>query len=96
MTVEVRKDHSLNQYTILADDRQVGFAAYSETDGEIAFTHTEVDPAEQGNGYAAILVRFALDDVKATSEKRVVPACSYVAKFVEKHPEYQELVDRTA
>ncbi|ROQ39834.1 hypothetical protein EDF46_1469 [Frondihabitans sp. PhB188] len=94
MTVEVRRDDAQSQYTILKDGRTVGFAAFQESDSEIAFTHTEVDPAEQGNGYAAVLVQHALDDVKATSDKRVVPACSYVAKYVEKNPQYEELVRR--
>ena len=94
MTVDVRNDAAQNQYTILEDDRPVGFAVYEITGNEIAFTHTEVDPKEQGKGYAAILVQHALDDVRATTSLRVVPACSYVANFVRKHAEYEELVNR--
>ncbi|BDZ48026.1 N-acetyltransferase [Frondihabitans sucicola] len=94
MTVEVRNDEAQKQYTILEDDRPVGFAVYEITGNEIAFTHTEVDPKEQGKGYAAILVQYALDDVRATSQRRVIPACSYVEHFVEKHAEYEELTRR--
>lgn len=94
MTVEVRNDESQKQYTILDDERTVGFAAYEISGNEIAFTHTEVDPKEQGKGYAAILVQHALDDVRATSSRRVIPACSYVAHFVQKHAEYEELTRR--
>jgi predicted GNAT family acetyltransferase len=94
MSVEVRHDKSASQYTILEDDRPVGFAAYDVTGNDIAFTHTEVDPREQGKGYAAILVQHALDDVRATSSLRVVPACSYVEHFVQKHAEYEELTRR--
>jgi uncharacterized protein len=94
MTVEVRKDEAQNQYTILADGSPVGFAVYQITGNEIAFTHTEVDPSQQGKGYAGTLVQEALDDVRATTNYRVVPACSYVAAWVERHPDYQELTQR--
>lgn len=94
MTVEVRRDATQNQYTILDDGSPVGFAVYQISGNDIAFTHTEVDPGQQGKGYASILVQHALDDVKATTSYRVVPACSYVAKWVEMHPDYQELTER--
>ncbi|WP_345376305.1 GNAT family N-acetyltransferase [Frondihabitans cladoniiphilus] len=94
MSVEVRNDKSQNQYTILDDGRPVGFAVYQVSGHDIAFTHTEVDPSEQGKGLASILVQEALDDVKATTDLRVVPACSYVANWVEKHQEYEELTRR--
>jgi predicted GNAT family acetyltransferase len=94
MTVEVRNDEAANQYTILEDGAPVGFAVYQKSATEIAFTHTEVDPSKQGNGYAGILVQEALDDVRATSDLRVVPACSYVEMWVKRHPEYAELTTR--
>lgn len=94
MTIDVRHDEAQNQYTIVDGDRPLGFAVYEVSGNEIAFTHTEVDPAEQGKGYAAILVQHALDDVRATSSRRVVPACSYVAEFVRTHGEYDELLSR--
>lgn len=94
MTVEVRNDETQSQYTILSDGQPVGFAVYQIAGGEIAFTHTEVNPDEQGKGYASQLVQHALDDVRATSELRVVPACSYVVDWVKRHPEYAELTQR--
>jgi predicted GNAT family acetyltransferase len=94
MTVEVRNDEAQKQYTILEDGSPVGFAVYQISGNDIAFTHTEVDPSQQGKGYASILVQEALDDVKATTSYRVVPACSYVVNWVEKHPDYQELTQR--
>jgi predicted GNAT family acetyltransferase len=94
MSVEVRNDEAQNQYTILVDGEPVGFAVYRVTGGDIAFTHTEVDPSQQGKGYASQLVRYALDDVKASGSLRVVPACSYVEAWVASHPEYEELTRR--
>ena len=94
MSVEVVNDEARSQYTITDDGATVGFAVYQKSGHDIAFTHTEVDPAQQGKGYAGILVQHALDDVRATTDLRVVPACSYVQHFVERHQEYEELTRR--
>ena len=39
------------------------------------------------------LVRTALDAARAAG-RRVVPQCSYVARFIAKNQEFQPLVDR--
>ncbi len=72
-------------------DGHVGFAAY-EIDGDvITFTHTIVPDALQGRGVASRLIGGAL---KAARERklRVVPQCSFVAAYIDKHPETQDLV----
>lgn len=56
------------------------------------FTHTEVPPALRGRGIAEDLVRTGL--AWAAEEKLTVqPACSYVAKFIERHPEFAPLLN---
>jgi len=56
------------------------------------FTHTEVDEDHSGQGIGSAVVRYALDDVRAKGGK-VVPICPFVAAFIKRHPEYQDLVD---
>ncbi len=68
-------------------DIRVGLADYSLMPGERHFVHTETDPAEQGKGYAAILMREALNDVRENSKDKVVPVCSYVVAYMKRHPE---------
>jgi predicted GNAT family acetyltransferase len=65
--------------------------AYRLHDGEVHFTHTEVPPAWQGRGLAAQLVRSALDWARAEGLK-VRPLCSYVAAYMRRHPESQDLL----
>jgi len=64
---------------------------YEIVDHRMIFMHTLVPPELRGRGIAEKLVRAALADARAAGRK-VVPACSYVAKFIERHQEYQDLV----
>jgi uncharacterized protein len=63
-----------------------------ELDGtRMIFTHTFVPPEFRGQGIAEKLVRAALADAR-DRQRRVVPQCSYVAKFIARHPEFQDLL----
>jgi predicted GNAT family acetyltransferase len=48
-----------------------------------------VPTADEGRGIGASLVRAALDDARKRGFK-IVPACSFVAAFVRRHPEYND------
>lgn len=64
---------------------------YHLNDGVINFTHTEVPAAEQGKGVASQLARGALDIVRARG-LRVIATCPYMAAFIKRHAEYQDLL----
>ena len=81
-----------SRYEIRDGDRVLGLAAYRREAGRVVFTHTEVDPDAEGTGVGGKLVRGALDDVRARGE-RAVPQCSFVRGWIERHPEYRDLVD---
>ncbi len=53
--------------------------------------HTGVPVALQGQGLAAWLVKAALDHARA-HRLRVQPSCSYVAAYMQRHPETQDLL----
>ncbi len=63
---------------------------YKLSEGVINFTHTEVPAAERGQGVASQLARGALDNVRARG-LRVIATCPYMAAFIKRHPEYQDL-----
>jgi predicted GNAT family acetyltransferase len=60
--------------------------------GERHFVHTEVDHDHQNNGYAAVLMKEALDDVRQNSKDKVVPVCSYVVMYMKRNPETHDLL----
>ena len=92
MSTEVKHNRELRRYEIWLEGERVGLADYNEAPGEIHFVHTEVDPAQQGKNLAAILMKAALDDVRSEGKAKVVPVCSYVVRYMEKHPETQDLL----
>jgi predicted GNAT family acetyltransferase len=53
--------------------------------------HTEIDHRRRGQGLGAVLVRGALEDVRSLGA-RVDPQCSYVAQFIDRHPEFNDLL----
>ena len=53
--------------------------------------HTVTTRAHRDHGLAGQVVRFALDDIRAAG-RQVIPSCWYVARFIDEHPEYADLV----
>jgi uncharacterized protein len=92
MEPTVINNSELRRYEIWLGDEKVGHADYSVRPGEIHFVHTEVDPAHQGKNLAAILTRESLASVRAAGKDKVVPVCSYVVRYMEKHPETHDLL----
>lgn len=64
---------------------------YERSGQVITFTHTFVPPELRGRGLAEQLVRVALEYARA-EKLQVVPACSYVARYIARHAEYQFLL----
>lgn len=64
---------------------------YSLADGVITFIHTEVPDALAGCGVGSKLVKGALDQVRAAGLK-VVPRCPFVKAYIERHPDYANLL----
>lgn len=88
--VKVKNNTKESRFETTVDDA-VAVAEYELEPGVITFTHTEVPPELSGRGIANELARAGLDH--ARSEKlKVVAACSFIAKYIERNPEYQDLV----
>ena len=88
---KVTHDTTAERYLITVDGRDAGYADYIQGDGVRDFHHTVIDPEFRGQGLSKSLIQAALDDTRAAGDK-VRPLCSAVAGFIEKHPEYRDLV----
>lgn len=92
MSPEVARNAGASRFEISVDGRLAGFAEYRERPGKIVFTHTEVSDDFEGQGLGSLLVREALDQVRSDG-LAVLPLCPFVARYIERHPEYRDLVD---
>jgi predicted GNAT family acetyltransferase len=57
----------------------------------VVYVHTGVPPELEGRGIGGQLAKFALDDAR-TRGLKVVARCPYVAAYIERHPEYADLL----
>jgi predicted GNAT family acetyltransferase len=87
----VTRNDELHRYEIRVDGELAGFTEYKPLSSQLAFVHTETDPKFGGQGLGSILVGAALDDVRSQGIG-VLPFCPFVHGFIDKHPEYLDLV----
>jgi predicted GNAT family acetyltransferase len=74
-------------------DGGIAFIDYTVSGPVRTLTHAEVPVALRGGGVAARLTAGALELARSQG-LQVIPRCSYVVSFMERHPEYQDLLAR--
>jgi predicted GNAT family acetyltransferase len=72
-------------------DGAVAFIEYRMEADHVVLVHTEVPETLSGRGIGSAIARAVLDDARAHG-RRVVPECEFVASYIERHPEYANLV----
>ncbi|WP_293768880.1 GNAT family N-acetyltransferase [uncultured Corynebacterium sp.] len=89
--IAVAQQTDLSRYVLTVDGAEAGYAEYIDTDETREFNHTVVHEAFQGKGLSKPLVQFALDDTREAG-RSVIATCSAVARFIEKNPDYADLL----
>jgi uncharacterized protein len=69
-----------------------GTVKFRLRDSTLSLIHTEVAPALRGKGVAEALARAALAYARGHG-LTVKPYCPFVASYITRHPEYQDLID---
>jgi len=82
--IEIKHDSIAHRFSTLVDGERA-VLDYTLAADVMTITHTEVPGPIEGRGIAAELTRQAL---AAARERgwRVVPACSYAAAYIARHP----------
>ncbi|MQM24638.1 GNAT family N-acetyltransferase [Glycomyces albidus] len=93
MTVEVTDAPERDRWEARIDGDLVGYAQYKRHDGMITFFHTVVE--REGEGIGSELARTSLDAARSQG-LRVHPVCPFYAGWIERHPEYKDLVHEQA
>lgn len=70
---------------------EIGHLNYDADAITMTIVSTVVSPAYGGRGFAAQLARAALDYAREQGWQ-VVPRCSYIDTFVDRNPDYAELI----
>lgn len=91
IAVNVADNPDESRYEAHIGDELAGAAYYEFHGDRIVFVHTEVDDKFEGHGVGGKLAKFALDDARARGLK-VTAQCPFIASYIEKHPQYQDLL----
>ena len=75
-----------------AVEGHTAFIDYRRASGVVWLTHAEVPTELEGRGIGSRMAAGTLDRIRSQGEK-VVPQCSFVAAFIRRHPEYQDLLE---
>ncbi|KLL10677.1 GNAT family N-acetyltransferase [Protofrankia sp. BMG5.30] len=81
-----------HRYEISLDGTRAGFTQYLDRGNQRIFFHTEIDEAFAGLGLAGKLISQALTDTRSTG-MRVVAVCPFVARYLEKHHDFDDITD---
>ena len=88
--IEVRHDAAQQRFEVLVDGVRAELD-YDQRGGILCLTHTGVPTEIGGRGVGGALVRAALEYARAKGLK-VKPQCEYAASYIERHPQYLDLL----
>jgi len=83
------------RFELCLGEELAGVMIYRSRPNALALIHTEVDPGFSGQGLGGKFVAAVLDQLRE-SEVKILPLCPFVSSYVERHPEYLDLVAPSA
>ena len=94
VTREFLHEEDANRYVLRINNELVATVDYRINGNAISFTRAYTAPAHRGQGMAAVITEFAVNDVEANSTRHIVPMCWYVGEWFDKHPDRVALLTR--
>jgi uncharacterized protein len=93
-----KKEYSVNnnekeQRLEIREQNELAYLEYRYHKEDIALMHTFVPDPLEGKGVASSLARYALEWAREKG-KRVIVYCPFVAAYLKRHPEYNDIVDK--
>jgi uncharacterized protein len=86
----VRDNAAQHRYELVLDGA-TAFINYHRASGVVTMLHAEVPPQFSGRGVGGALVKGALELLRA-EQGRLVSLCPFVSIYIQRHPEYQDLL----
>ena len=94
VTRDFLHEEDANRYVLRIDNQLVATVDYRINGDAISFTRAYTTPAHRGQGRAAEITEFAVNDVETNSTRHIVPMCWYVGEWFDKHPDRAALLTR--
>ncbi len=91
-TARIQEVPERHRYVIEVGGEQVGFTTYTDRGDKRVFLHTEIDQAQEGKGYGSALMAGVLGQVRDAG-LRAVPICPFMAAYLERHHEFDDVVE---
>lgn len=89
---QVEQNEEKSRFELAIGDK-MAFSEYMNRPNMIVFTHTEVPVEFEGKGVGSKLAKESLDFARKLG-KTVMPLCPFIKAYIQRHPEYQDLVMR--
>jgi predicted GNAT family acetyltransferase len=91
LIMKVENDTAHHRFLVRLPEGE-GELVYNQlTPRTLELVHTEVDPKLRGHGVAEAIAEAAIRHARGHG-MRIVPTCPYVKRWLEKHPEHNDLV----
>lgn len=74
-------------------DGKAAYADYHLSGNVVTIFHVYTPVEFRGKGIAASVAKYALDYIREHNLK-IVPQCPYMRDYMDKHPEYQDLLSK--
>ena len=87
----VQHDMDKKRFYIEVEGKQVELTYQVESDGHLNYNSTFTPPELRGQGLAGQVTKAALQFAQV-NKKKVEPSCPYVADYIKRHPEFQDLL----
>jgi uncharacterized protein len=89
--VAIRDNTVEDRFELFVNGMPAGVLAYRMRGEKYALLHTEIDPEFEGRGMGSRLIAGTLDQIR-TAGHSMLPICPFVLSFLQRHPEYLDLV----
>ena len=89
--MEVVNNKKQFRFEILLPDGEYAILQYRWLKGTMVLMHTLVPVSARGKGVGAFLVKYVLDYARAQN-LGIIVYCPFVKKYMDAHPEYNDLV----
>lgn len=89
---DIAHEPDAHRYVLREGGEIVSVLEYLDHGAGTVMHHTVTVPKYRGRGHAALLVKFAVDDVEARGAGPIHPTCWFVAEWFDRHPERASLL----